>query len=241
VVQFTINASDAGLVNPKQEVKVVILQNYHWPTALYNIRPQYTLGNELVYRYDQETSFPGGNEYLNFDTKDLRAPSAAIARIEFSDVYHHYLFTDRYRNKDPYTYFPDINGDFVIRTLQGENNSREAEYTDVHFSLPYTAGLQMDDVYVFGKFNNYALEESNRMTYNEENGNMEAVIRLKQGFYNYKYVQLGKEGSPELNNVCGNFHFTENNYLVLVYYRNFGDLYDSVIGIGTANSRNITN
>ena len=241
VVQFSINASDAGLVNPKQEVKVVILQNYHWPTALYNIRPQYTLGNELVYRYDQETSFPGGNEYLNFDTKDLRAPSAAIARIEFFDVYHHYLFTDRYRNKDPYTYFPDINGDFVIRTLQGENNSREAEYTDVHFSLPYTAGLQTDDVYVFGKFNNYALEESNRMTYNEENGNMEAVIRLKQGFYNYKYVQLGSEGSPELNNICGNFHFTENNYLILVYYRNFGDLYDSVIGIGTANSRNITN
>ena len=241
VVQFSINASDAGLVNPKQEVKAVILQNYHWPTALYNIRPQYTLGNELVYRYDQETSFPGGNEYLNFDTKDLRAPSAAIARIEFFDVYHHYLFTDRYRNKDPYTYFPDINGDFVIRTLQGENNSREAEYTDVHFSLPYTAGLQTDDVYVFGKFNNYALEESNRMTYNEENGNMEAVIRLKQGFYNYKYVQLGSEGSPELNNICGNFHFTENNYLILVYYRNFGDLYDSVIGIGTANSRNITN
>jgi hypothetical protein len=241
VLQFTINASDAGLVNPKQEVKVVILQNYHWPTALYNIRPQYTLGNELVYRYDQETSFPGGNEYLNFDTKDLRASSAAIARIEFFDIYHHYLFTDRYRNKDPYTYFPDINGDFVIRTLQGENNSREAEYTDVHFSLPYTAGLQTDDVYVFGKFNNYALEESNRMTYNEENGNMEAVIRLKQGFYNYKYVQLGSEGSPELNNVCGNFHFTENNYLILVYYRNFGDLYDSVIGIGTANSRNITN
>jgi hypothetical protein len=241
VVQFSINASDAGLVNPKQEVKVVILQNYHWPTALYNIRPQYTLGNELVYRYDQETSFPGGNEYLNFDTKDLRASSAAIARIEFFDIYHHYLFTDRYRNKDPYTYFPDINGDFVIRTLQGENNSREAEYTDVHFSLPYTAGLQTDDVYVFGKFNNYALEESNRMTYNEENGNMEAVIRLKQGFYNYKYVQLGSEGSPELNNVCGNFHFTENNYLILVYYRNFGDLYDSIIGIGTANSRNITN
>lgn len=241
VVQFTINATDVRLVNPKQEVKVAILQNYHWPSALYNISPQYTMGNELVYRYDQETSFPGGNEYLNFDTKDLRAPSAAISRIEFQDVYHHYLFTDRYRFEDPYTYFPDINGDFLIRTLQGENHSREAEYTDVHFSLPYTARLQTDEVYVFGKFNNYALEEVNRMRYNEENGNMEAVIRLKQGFYNYKYVQQASDGSTEMNGVCGNFHFTENNYLILVYYRNFGDLYDSIIGIGSANSRNITN
>lgn len=241
VVQFTINATDVRLVNPKQEVKVAILQNHHWPSALYNITPQYTMGNELVYRYDQETSFPGGNEYLNFDTKDLRAPSAAISHIEFQDVYHHHLFTDRYRFEEPYTYFPDINGDFLIRTLQGENNSREAEYTDVHFSLPYTARLQTDEVYVFGKFNNYALEEVNRMEYNEENGNMEAVIRLKQGFYNYKYVQQAGDGSIEMNGVCGNFHFTENNYLILVYYRNFGDLYDSIIGIGSANSRNITN
>lgn len=241
VVQFTINATDVRLVNPKQEVKVAILQNYHWPSALYNISPQYTMGNELVYRYDQETSFPGGNEYLNFDTKDLRAPSAAISHIEFRDVYHHHLFTDRYRFEEPYTYFPDINGDFLVRTLQGENNSREAEYTDVHFSLPYTARLQTDEVYVFGKFNNYALEEANRMKYNEENGNMEAVIRLKQGFYNYKYVQQAGDGSIEMNGVCGNFHFTENNYLILVYYRNFGDLYDSIIGIGSANSRNITN
>ncbi len=241
VVQFSINATDVRLVNPKQEVKVVILQNYHWPSALYNITPQYTLGNELVYRYDQETSFPGGNEYLNFDTKDLRAPSAAISHIEFRDVYHHYLFTDRYRFEDPYTYFPDINGDFVIRTLQGENNSREAEYTDVHFSLPYTARLQLDDVYVFGKFNNYALEEGNLMKYNEENGNMEAVIRIKQGFYNYKYVQRASDGSTDMNGICGNFHFTENLYLILVYYRNFGDIYDSIIGIGSANSRNITN
>lgn len=241
VVQFTINTANAGIVNAKQEVKVAILQNYHWPTALFNIRPQFTLGGQLVYKYDQETSFAGGNEYLNFDTKDLRAPTAAISSIEFRDVYNHYLFTNKYRFNDVYTYFPDINGDFVVRTLQGDDDSREAEYSDVHFSLPYTSRLELDEVYVFGKFNNYALEPVNKMVYNEETGNMEAVIRLKQGFYNYKYVQRRDDGSIELNAVCGNFHFTENSYLILAYYRNFGDLYDSVIGIGYANSRDISN
>ncbi|MBT8222392.1 MAG: DUF5103 domain-containing protein, partial [Eudoraea sp.] len=164
-----------------------------------------------------------------------------ISKIEFEDVYQHYLFTNRYRNQETYTYFPDINGDFVIRTLQGTDVAREAEYTDVHFSLPYTEILELDEVYVFGKFNNYALEEINKMRYNEDNGNMEAVIRLKQGFYNYKYVTRNDEGVVALNLVGGNYHFTENNYTVLVYYRNFGDLYDSVIGVGTANSREITN
>lgn len=241
VVQFTINPNSFPLVNPKEEVKVAILQNYSWPTAITNIAPQFTLGNELVYKYDQETGFFGGNEFFNFDTKDLRAPSSAISRIELTDLYNHYLFTDYYRYDRPYTYYPDINGDFIIRTLQGDDNSREAEYTKVHFSLPYTADLALNNVYVFGKFNNYALEEVNKMEYNEKNGNMEAVIKLKQGFYNYKYVLKGNDGKVYLNTVDGNFHFTENNYLILVYYRNFGDIYDGIIGVGSVNSRTISN
>ncbi|MFC4096348.1 type IX secretion system plug protein [Euzebyella saccharophila] len=241
VVQFTINAGSFKLVNPKKEVKVAIIQNYQWNTALYNIKPQYTIGNELVYKYDQETSFFAGNEYLNFDTSDLRAPSSQIGKIEIGDLYHHYLFADGFRSMDAYTYFPDINGDFVVRTLQGEDHSREAEYSMVHFSLPYDPLLNLDTVYIYGKFNNYALTDENKLTYNEDNGMMEGTIKLKQGFYNYKYVVQKEDTTIDNSLVGGNFHFTENNYLILVYYRNFGDLYDSIIGIGNANSRNISN
>ncbi len=241
VVQFSIHQGNFQLVNPKKEVKVAILQNHQWATALYDIPPQYTLGGELVYKYDQETSFFGGNEYLNFDTSDLRAPTSQISRIEVADLYEHYLFTDGYRFDREYTYYPDINGDFAVRTLQGEDNSREAEYSQVHFSLPYEELLALDEVYVFGKFNNYALTDENKMTYNKDNGLMEGNIKLKQGFYNYKYVIKREDGVIDLNTVCGNFHFTENNYLILVYYRNFGDLYDSIIGVGSTNSRDISN
>ncbi|ADV49551.1 hypothetical protein Celal_2258 [Cellulophaga algicola DSM 14237] len=240
ITQININYSNFNVVNPKKEVKIAIIQNYYWPTAIYSVKPQFTLGSELVYKYDSETSFYAGNEFLNFDTKDLRSATAAISHIELTDIYNHYLFTDIYRNNRPYTYFPDIDGDFVVRTLQGDDSSREAEYTDVHFSLPYKEELGLDDVYVFGKFNNYAITEENKMTYNSENGLLEANILIKQGFYNYKYVT--KHGEEiELNKISGNFHNTENHYLVLVYYRNFGDLYDSIIGIGSANSINVSN
>lgn len=240
-VQFTINSAGFPWVNPKREIKVAIIQNHQWSSMIQNIAPQYTLGNELVYKYDQETSFFGGNEFLNFDTSDLRAPTAAISRIEFEDLYQHYLFPDVYRYNREYTYFPDINGDFLIRTLQGEDGSREAEYTEVHFSLPYTDRLGLDEVYIYGKYNNYALEEGSKMTYNDTTGYMEATLLLKQGFYNYSYALKKPDGSVELNVIGGNFHFTENNYLILVYYRDFGELYDGIIGIGTANSRGISN
>lgn len=241
VVQFTINTGGFPVVNPKNEVKVAILQNHFWPTALYNIKPQFTIGTELVYKYDKETAFFGGNEFLNFDTKDLRSPTFAISRIEMGQVYNHYLFTNEYRNDRPYTYFPDINGDFVVRTLQGDDVSREAEYSKVHFSLPYSNQIGLDNVYVTGKFNNYALEDENRMTYNEESGKFELTLMIKQGFYNYRYEVERQDGTVEPNFVSGNFHFTENNYLILVYYRDFGDMYDSIIGIGSVNSATISN
>lgn len=241
VVQFNINTAGFNVVNPKREVKVAIIQNHQWPTALYNIKPQFTIGTELVYKYNEETSFFGGNEYLYFDTKDLRSPTFAVSNIEMRDVYHHYLFTNEFRFDQEYTYFPDINGDFVVRTLQGEDVSREAEYSKVHFSLPYSNLIGLNHVYVIGKFNNCALTDENRMTFNEENGKFEATLMIKQGFYNYKYVVQKEDGTIEPNLVSGNFHFTENNYLILVYYRDFGDMYDSIIGIGSANSRNISN
>jgi len=240
-VQFTLKPSGIQLINPKKEVKVALLQNYHWPTARFNIPPQFTIGNELIYRYDQETAFYGGNEYLNFDSSDLRAPTAMISGISMEDLYHHYLFTNRYRYDLEYTYFPDINGDFLIRTLQGQDSSREAEYTWVHFSLPYSEMLGLDEVYVFGKYNNYALEDINRMQFNEATGKLEAKLLLKQGFYNFKYAIRRADNTVELNSVSGSFDYAENTYTILVYYRDFGDIYDSVIGIGTANSSTISN
>jgi len=242
VVQFNINIANVQVVNPKQEIKVAILQNYYWPTAIRGILPQFTRGQNLTYKYDQETSFYGGNEFFGFDTKDLYASSSSIARVEMgAKLYDHYLFTGYYRNNRAYTYNPDINGDYVVRTLQGDDMSTESEYTIVHFSLPYKPELGLDEIYIFGKFNNYELDAANKMTYNESNGMMEASIEMKQGFYNYKYVVKKEDGTVDLGAICGNFNHTENNYLVLVYYRHFGDMYDSIIGIGTGNSQGITN
>lgn len=241
VVQFTINTAGLQVVNPKSEVRVSILQNNFWPTALTDIKPQFTMGTELVYKYDAETAFFGGNEYLNFDTKDLRTTNMAIAGISLEDLYNHHLYPNEPRRDDPYTYYPDINGDFVVRTLQGDDVSREAEYTRVHFALPYWDQIGLDKVYVVGKFNNYALGAGNSMEFNPESGNWETSLLIKQGFYNYDYVVQRQDGSVDPNFVSGNFHFTENYYLILVYYRDFGDMYDSIIGIGSVNSSTITN
>ncbi|MGS2739836.1 type IX secretion system plug protein [Sinomicrobium sp. M5D2P17] len=242
VVQLTINTNGQTLVNPQQEVKVVILQNHNWNTAITGIKPQFYSGNQLIYKYDKETSFDGGNEYLYFDNKEIRASSNTISGIELRDIYNTYLFTNTIETDKPYTYYPDINGDFEIRTLDGNDsdNDTEADYADVHFSLKYAQEMGLNEVYVYGKFNNYRLTGQNRMTLDESGERLQVKIRLKQGFYNYKFVMAGPDGI-DYTTINGNHFETENNYLVLVYYRNFGDMYDSLIGIGSGTSVNISN
>ncbi|MGW1453540.1 type IX secretion system plug protein [Salegentibacter agarivorans] len=241
VVNFTIESPDLILKNPDNTVNVLITQNHNLKTAIKNIKPQYTVGNDLVYRYDSETAFWGGNEYIQFDNKELRASSADISSVSLNELYHHYLFPDRTRANEPYTYNPDINGQFVIRSLPAENPSIEAEYVWVHFKLQNYSELNGGEVHIYGGFNNFTLDKSTRLTYNEGNDLYEGARLFKQGFYNYKYVLKRPDGTIDEGFFTGNFDETENSYQVLVYYRSPGARYDRLIGVGSGNSTTITN
>ena len=241
VVNFTIESPDLLLKNPADNVKVLITKNHNLKTAIKDIEPQYTIGNDLVYRYDAKTAFWGSNEYIQFDNKELRASTADISQVALKDLYHHDLFTDRTRANEPYTYNPDINGQFLIRSIPAENPSIEAEYVWVHFKLKNYSDLNGGEVHIYGAFNNFTLDNSTRLTYNKNTDLYEGARLFKQGFYNYKYVLKRADGSIDEGFFSGNFDETENSYQVLVYYRSPGARYDQLIGVGSANSTSITN
>lgn len=241
VVNFSINSPDFLIRNPEATIKVIITKNHNLKTAIENIQPQYSMGNELIYKYDQETAFQAGNEYLQLDSKDIRATTLDIGRVELNELYSHFLFTDKSRVGEPYTYNPDINGQFVIRTLQGDNSSIEAEYAWAHFKLQNYDPLEGGELHLYGAFNNFELDDATLLKYNEANGLYENTLLLKQGFYNYNYVLLQKDGTLDEAIISGNFDVTENQYQVLVYFRDLGARYDQIIGFGNASSLNISN
>ncbi|SDB54053.1 protein of unknown function [Flavobacteriaceae bacterium MAR_2010_188] len=240
-VDFVINSNQLRLNNPLETVKTVIIQNNNLQDAIAGLKPQYALGNELIYRYIHETSFWAGNEYHFFENKDIRAANVGVQYIELLNIYHNYLFTDIVRAKRPYTYNPDINGNFLITSLDVDNVDIEADYAMMHFSLLYPDFEEGSRIFVYGNFNNYALEPENELLIDEADGVYKCAFRMKQGFYNYKYVLVNAAGSIVEGAISGNFWQTENNYKVLVYYRDLGARYDRIIGLGEANSVNITN
>ena len=240
-VDIAISSSTLRFNNPLETVKTVIIQNNNLRTAIKNIKPQYILGNELQYRYVKGTSFYAGNEYRYFENKDLRGANTGVQFIELKDLYNSYLYKDVMRANRAYTYNPDINGNFLITALDTTNPTTEADYAQVHFMLELNKLQKGQTVHVYGNFNNYAVDETTQLTYNEEGSTYEGKLLLKQGFYSYKYVIKNKDGSIDENAISGNFHQTENSYKVLVYYRDLGARYDRIIGLGEGNSVNITN
>lgn len=241
VVQFSVNSPNLILINPKQTVKTVVLQNNDFNTAITNLEPQYTMGNELIYKYDKEASFGGGNEFLAFDNKDVRSATNGIRYVSMSDIYENQLYTNTARFDRPYTYNPDINGNFVVRKLNAGKNNIEAEYVRMHFSLQFFKDIGDKEVHVYGSFNNWTIDESTYMEYDSQSDVYRNSRLFKQGFYNYKYVVVDRDGTIDHGAVGGDFWETENDYTVLVYYKELGGRYDRIIGVGGANSTGITN
>ncbi|EIA09537.1 DUF5103 domain-containing protein [Flavobacterium frigoris] len=242
-LEFTIKSSTITFQNPIKNVKVVLLQNGKFNTAIKNILPQYTIGNDLIYKYDTETQFWAGNEFLYFENKDIRAANNNVSRVDGStEIYNSYLYTNNARANFPYSVFEDVNGNFVVRNLNAENSEIEADYAWVYFSLSAPTFRSNKEIFINGMFNNYSLVPEFKMDYNPKKGIYEKAILIKQGFTNFEYIISDSKGVIDNENaIDGNFYQTENDYSVLVYYRENTDRYYRVIGKGSANSLNIIN
>lgn len=241
-IEMSINYGDRILQNPIQNVKVTLFQNGNWKTSISNLKPQYTLGSELIYRYNKETQFWGGNEGYTIDNKIIRATNNTVARVTSGDnIYNTYLYTNTPRKNQPYTYFPDINGNFFVQNANSSNSGIEADYSWVYFALDAPEFLE-GNVYVSGIFNNYSLTDDYKMELNKKTGLYEKALLIKQGFTNYQYILTDKKGNIDFKNaIDGNYFQTENNYTAIVYYKGNNDRYDRVIGIANTNSEVIRN
>ena len=242
-VQFFVDSQEITFINPEQQLKVAIIKNAEINSPLMNVKPQFNVGNRQEYKYDALTSFWAGNEYLFFENKDFRSPNVNIDYVSLNDLYEAHLYVDGPRLNQEYTYFPDINGNFLVTTLENEDISVQAEYVDVHFTLDLQE-VELPKgsrIFVTGNYNAYQLQDEAEMQLNENTGRYETTILLKQGFYNYRYSVMLPDGTMDHGLISGNKWQTENVYSILAYYRELGGRYDKLIGIGQGNSENITN
>ncbi|MCE5346448.1 MAG: DUF5103 domain-containing protein [Bacteroidales bacterium] len=240
-IDFIVNYSGIDINDPYRNIYSYILQNGRWGNAQKNMKPDFTGNNELKYNsLSDRNIFRGGNEFRYFDTKSIKYKSEYISRIDYAaPSYNVFLKPSEDREFKPYFYWKDFNGKYFIAIEDRENYDTDADYIYVYFTLPSKQMIAGGDMYVSGNLNNWSLDKTNRMIYNSERGEYECTMLLKQGWYNYEYVFLEDGASDATATMFEGSHYeTENDYIVLVYYRNPRDRYDRVIGSAIANTLN---
>ncbi|MFH1319847.1 MAG: DUF5103 domain-containing protein [Bacteroidota bacterium] len=230
-IDFTIYHPGYDISNPYGDIKVVITQNGRWDNAVKNLKPLFVRNNELVYDYDEDNVFAGGNEFRYFDIKNFRFKSERVREIIYDSLAHHvYLVRDGRRSFKRYSFHADINGRYFIKTDEGTDSEIEADYAYIHFRLPYDAPMIDGNLYVFGALSQWNFLKETQLKYNYEKFVYETTVYLKQGYYNYEYVFL-KDGETAADNTLieGSHFETGNGYTIYVYHRSFGGQYDQLI------------
>lgn len=238
-VDFKIINEQLRLLNPQEDIKVVLMQNRRWDNAVLGLKPRFIQNNVLSYDYDKENVFPGGNEFRYFDIRTKRYNGENVESIKFIRPYFHVtILPDGIRNNKKFMPYKEMNGNFVIESLDRVTDTdTECDYMFVHFYLPMQSQLVGGSVNVFGALTGWNANKSNEMKWNYESAGYELSLLLKQGYYNYQYVYV-PDGAKKADsvNLEGSFFLTENEYEIFAYYRDPSSRYDRLVGFVTLNS-----
>ncbi len=237
-VLFSIFSSQLNLVDPYQNLTVIIRQNGRWDNQITNLKPLLIKGEELDYHHVDGNIFYAGNEYRHADLKSTRYTSDRVRKIDGGEgLYRVYLMNDERRPFKVYVTEEDINGKFLVKTEDARDAETEADYVEVIFTLPYFPVAADGNFFVSGALAQWQLTKENRMTYQFSEKAYQLRLLLKQGYYNYQYLFV-ENGTSEANaaRVEGNHYETGNEYTIYVYYHSPGDNYQQLIAIKTLNS-----
>lgn len=237
-LDFTVNHKGIEISNPRKEISAVVLQNGRWDNAITGLSPVFIKGYDLIFDFQNKIVFPAGKEFRHLDIRTFRYLSDKSVEITSTDeLYDVLLFKEEPRVFKNFQTYKDINGNFVIEHAEDKNADLEGDYASVFFSLGVSQEYFDSDVYIFGKITDWQLKPEFKMAYNATVSAYVGRALLKQGFYNYYYVELPAGSTISSHeNIEGDWHEAENTYTVLIYYRPFGARHDLLVSSSTISS-----
>jgi len=239
-IDFTVDITGKNIFDPYRNIYAFVLQNGRWDNAKINLKPEFYGSNELKYNsLSEKNIFRAGNEFRYFDVRSIRYLSEYVRKIDFNNqTYNVLLANSENRDAKPYFYHKDFNGKYYVAIQEGRDHNIEADYLTVLFTLKSAYPLPESDVYIIGALTGWRKTEDNKMIYNPGNASYEGSLLLKQGWYNYEYLVSSKNPGISTSYFEGDRFETENDYIILVYYRNPGERFDRLIGTSTINTLN---
>lgn len=233
-IDVKVNIGTTKINNPYDDSKLIIVQNNNFKSEITNLKPVFIVDKEWDYNYDLENTFGGGNEFRNFDVRSVKFLTQYIERIQIDSLdklTSVYLKKEEKKNTQRYAIADDVNGRFLIKVYEGQNDALEADYVYVNFNLPVMEKFDSAEVYLYGQLSNWEFSPAFSMNYNEEDGCYNKTLLVKQGYYNYLFFVNEKSlGIPSPLLIEGSHFETRNNYQLFFYSRDIGSRYDRLSG-----------
>lgn len=237
-VRFSLKTDAMEFNNIFEDLNVCVVQNYQWETAQCNIQPDFVNNDEVVFHRDDQAVFKAINEYRILNIRNLKFTNERVAKIQFEKPdYFVTLYPDKDNQFMQYLDREDFNGRFFISNRDGweETAAFDADYVHVLFRVPARYNLMPETVHIYGEMTDWRVDESTKMLYDETTGMYEKELLIKQGAYSYRYV-LKKGETIDHMRFEGSHWETENDYMIIVYFRDVRLGADRIIGFQIVNS-----
>lgn len=226
-------------ISPREQFRVAVMQNSRLDNMVWCPPAPQLTSNSLLWTHSPKMIFSAGNEYHAFEILDVDLNSMGVESIDWDgENYHVHLYHDYPRRA--YVYNEDANGAFLLRNSDNYESETTSEYVKTHFYFdsPQLPGK----LYLNGNWANSTDRDAYLMTYDEEKQCYSAVITMKYGYYSYQYLLYRDEENSDVSDrkqpvsrtflTEGDFFQTENEYLVLVYYKASADRTWRLVGVG---------
>jgi hypothetical protein len=228
LIEFTLNYQSIPLDDPMGNISVDIRQNQQWENYIHDLKPNFVREDlkELEFRYfNLENAFKASNEFRFFDLRSVLNFGQNVENvINTGEGFTAILEKEKPRSVQAYGHLNDLNGKYTLENYDRRNPLTGSEYVNILFTLE--SEKIIGDVYITGELTNWG--QTSPMAYNEELKAYTDNLLLKQGWYNY----LFKVDSPTLPSYYleGSHAQTENEYEILVYYRDIMKRADLLLG-----------
>jgi len=235
--KLTISYQNFDIDQPRLELYTTMLQNDNWNSAKSNLTATYERGESIILDQYDYISFPAIKEFRSFDIRPLAYTTEFVTSIDQTETETTVLLdlNKLYTHGSPISEV-DANGYFIIDNDRYRDPEVSSEYCKVIFNLEHYREFE-DELYIIGAFSDWQAKEEYRLDYDSGRNLYLGSAYFKQGYYNYMFALKDKEtGIVSMDAAEGSWFETENDYLIIVYYREFGGFYDRILAVQKFNS-----
>lgn len=232
-INTVVNYSNLDAVDPSTQFKVVIRQNQRWDNSKFLSKPTFLNQSSKIMRFEPfegESTFKAGNEFRFIDLRFIRATGVNVGSVKVEEtIILAEALLDNPRPGGAYSQYLDLNGQYLVLTNDrpGGNPEVESEYLYTTFFLKADPG---QSIRMLGSLTGWGKLPESKLVYDSKLNLYTTSLLLKQGWYDYQYVEEVSVGNFESDSFEGSHFQTENEYEVLVYYRGLGSRYDQLVG-----------